>query len=119
MSAAMKYFVDGTLHSWVSGSLVGKPAAVFTSTGSLHGGQESTLLTMMMPLLHHGMLLVGLPYTEPELSSTQSGGTPYGASHWAGTDGQRPVDEVEMRLARALGKRVASVALAMKQAGRA
>ncbi|NBV89641.1 MAG: NAD(P)H:quinone oxidoreductase [Betaproteobacteria bacterium] len=116
MSAAMKYFVDGTLNTWLSGGLVGKPAAVFTSTGSLHGGQETTLLTMMLPLLHHGMVLVGVPYSEPMLAATQSGGTPYGASHWAGSDGQRPVDETEKALARALGKRVASTALALKRA---
>ncbi|MEY4014565.1 MAG: repressor binding protein [Pseudomonadota bacterium] len=119
MSASMKYFVDGTLSTWISGGLVGKPAAVFTSTGSLHGGQEATLLTMMVPLMHHGMLLVGLPYSEPELAATQSGGTPYGASHWAGSDGQRPVNETEKSLARALGKRVATVSLALKQANRA
>ncbi|MFM1859992.1 MAG: NAD(P)H:quinone oxidoreductase [Burkholderiaceae bacterium] len=118
MAAAMKYFVDGTLNTWIAGGLVGKPAAVFTSTGSLHGGQEATLLTMMVPLMHHGMLLVGLPYSEPALSASQSGGTPYGASHWAGSDGQRPVDEVEKSLARALGKRVATVSLALKRAAR-
>lgn len=114
MSAAMKYFVDSTLNTWISGELVGKPAAVFTSTSSLHGGQETTLITMMMPLLHHGMILVGLPYSEPQLSTTQSGGTPYGASHWAGPDGQRPVDEHERALAHALGRRLASTALALK-----
>ncbi|MEY2776888.1 MAG: NAD(P)H:quinone oxidoreductase [Pseudomonadota bacterium] len=116
MAAAMKYFVDGTLNTWISGGLVGKPAAVFTSTGSLHGGQEATLLSMMLPLLHHGMVIVGLPYSEPQLASTQSGGTPYGASHWAGSDGARAVDEHERALAHALGRRVAQVALALKAA---
>ena len=86
MAAAMKYFLDGTTALWLNGALIDKPAAVFTSTGSLHGGQESTLLTMMLPLLHHGMVMVGLPYSEPALSATRTGGTPYGASHWAGSD---------------------------------
>ncbi len=116
MAAAMKYFVDGTLNSWIAGDLVGKPAAVFTSTGSLHGGQESTLLSMMLPLLHHGMLLVGLPYSEADLAATRSGGTPYGASHWAGSDGKQPVSPEELRLAHALGRRVA--AISQKLAGR-
>ena len=111
MSAAMKYFIDGSLTAWLAGDLVGKPAGVFTSTGSLHGGQESTLLSMMLPLLHHGMLIVGLPYSEPDLGATQTGGTPYGASHVAGTDGRRPVSAEEHRLAQALGRRVAEVAL--------
>lgn len=110
MSAAMKYFIDQTLPQWLSGDLIGKPAAVFTSTGSLHGGQESTLLSMMLPLLHHGMLMVGIPYSEPDLAKTASGGTPYGASHVAGGDGTRPVTEEELRLARALGKRTAEIA---------
>lgn len=117
MAAAMKYFVDGTLNTWLSGDLTGKPAAVFTSTGSLHGGQESTLLSMMLPLLHHGCLMVGLPYREPDLSSTKTGGTPYGASHLAGGDGQLPLSEEERRLARALGARVARAALAVRGHG--
>ncbi|MFW5816574.1 MAG: NAD(P)H:quinone oxidoreductase [Wenzhouxiangella sp.] len=110
MAAAVKYFLDGTAGEWFSGTLAGKPAAVFTSTGSLHGGQEATLLSMMLPLLHHGMLLVGLPYSEPELSTTRSGGTPYGASHLAGKDSDRELDEDEARLCRALGRRVAELA---------
>jgi NAD(P)H dehydrogenase (quinone) len=107
MASAMKYFLDGTASQWLSGTLSGKPAVVFTSTGSLHGGQEATLLSMMIPLLHHGMLVMGLPYTEPELMTTESGGTPYGATHWAGVDGKRPVTEDEKRLAIALGRRLA------------
>lgn len=110
MAAAMKYFWDGTATDWLSGTLVGKPACVFTSTGSLHGGQESTLLSMMLPLLHHGMLLLGLPYTHPELMTTASGGTPYGASHWAGVDGATPVSEDSRKLAIALGHRLAETA---------
>lgn len=113
MAAAMKYFVDGTLNTWLAGDLIGKPAGVFTSTGSLHGGQETTLLSMMLPLLHHGALLVGIPYSEADLTNTQSGGTPYGASHLAGQDGQRPVTEEEWRLAHALGRRVAETARAL------
>lgn len=111
MAAPLKYFLDGTGAQWFSGTLSGKPACVFTSTGSQHGGQETTLVSMMTPLLHHGMLIVGLPYTEPDLMSTATGGTPYGASHVAGVDGQRPVDDVERRLAVALGRRLASTAL--------
>lgn len=111
MAASLKYFLDGTGAQWFSGTLAGKPACVFTSTGSLHGGQESTLLSMMTPLLHHGMLIVGLPYTEPDLMTTTTGGTPYGASHVAGMDGQRPVDDTERRLAVALGRRLAVTAL--------
>ncbi len=110
MAAPMKYFVDQTLAQWLSGSLIGKPAGVFTSTGSLHGGQETTLLSMMLPLLHHGMLIVGLPYSEKDLLTTSSGGTPYGASHLAGGDSARPVTDEEIRLARALGQRVAQTA---------
>lgn len=110
MAAAVKYFLDGTAPEWLGGALRDKPAGVFTSTASLHGGQESTLLTMAVPLLHHGMLLVGLPYSEQELSSTRSGGTPYGASHVTfGQDGA-PLTDEEAHLARALGKRVATVA---------
>jgi len=111
MAAPLKYFIDGTSDLWLSGTMVGKPAAVFTSTGSLHGGNESTLLTMMLPLLHHGMLLVGLPYSEPALSATETGGTPYGASHVAGTGGKpRPLSKDEIALCQALGKRVAETA---------
>jgi len=111
MAAPMKYFLDSTSALWLRGALEGKPAAVFTSTGTMHGGQETTLLSMMLPLLHHGMLLVGVPYTEPELSSTQSGGTPYGASHVAGSNGERPITAEEQRLCGALGRRLATVAL--------
>lgn len=111
MAAPLKYFLDGTAPEWLSGALAGKPAGVFTSTASMHGGQESTLLSMMLPLLHHGMLLVGIPFTEPLLSSTRAGGTPYGASHLAGARGELPVGEEERALARALGRRVAAAAL--------
>lgn len=107
MAAAMKYFLDGTSAQWLSGTLSGKPAAVFTATGSLHGGQESTLLSMMIPLLHHGMMVMGLPYTMPELMTTESGGSPYGATHWSGVDGNRPITDDEKRLAVALGRRLA------------
>ena len=110
MAAAMKYFLDGTATDWLAGTLSGKPAVVFTSTGSLHGGQEATLLSMMIPLLHHGMLVMGLPYTHPELMNTASGGSPYGATHWAGIDGDKPVTEDEKRLAIALGRRLAETA---------
>jgi NAD(P)H dehydrogenase (quinone) len=115
MAAAMKYFWDGTASDWLSGTLVGKPACVFTSTGSLHGGQESTLLSMMLPLLHHGMLIMGLPYTQPELMSTSSGGSPYGASHWAGIDGKLPITEESRKLAIALGRRLAETALQLQK----
>jgi NAD(P)H dehydrogenase (quinone) len=111
MAAAMKYFWDGTSAEWLGGTLAGKPACVFTSTGSLHGGQESTLLSMMLPLLHHGMLLLGLPYTLPELMTTASGGTPYGASHWSGLNGDRPLTEDSRSMAIALGRRLAQTAL--------
>jgi NAD(P)H dehydrogenase (quinone) len=111
MAAALKYFLDGTSALWARGALVGKPAAVFTSTASLHGGQESTLLSMMLPLLHHGMLILGLPYTLPEVSATASGGTPYGASHWAGPADDRPLTEEERRLCLALGHRLAETAI--------
>ncbi len=107
MAAPLKYFLDQTSSLWLSGAMIDKPAAVFTSTTSMHGGQESTLLSMMLPLLHHGMIITGLPYSEPGLMSTSTGGTPYGASHWAGSDSKRPVDEVEAGLCRALGQRVA------------
>ncbi len=115
MAAPLKHFLDGTGAEWVSGTLVGKPAAVFTSTSTMHGGQESTLLSMMLPLLHHGAVIVGLPFTEPLLSSTRTGGSPYGATHVSGTDGQLPISEDEKALARALGKRLAETA--MKLAG--
>ncbi|MBY0436988.1 MAG: NAD(P)H:quinone oxidoreductase [Burkholderiales bacterium] len=111
MAAPMKHFLDGTGGLWARGALAGKPAAVFTSTGTQHGGQESTLLTMMLPLLHHGMLLVGIPYTEPELSSTRTGGTPYGASHVAGDQADQPVSADEKALCIALGRRLADLSL--------
>jgi NAD(P)H dehydrogenase (quinone) len=110
MAAPLKHFLDSTGAEWASGVLAGKPAAVFTATSTMHGGQESTLLSMALPLLHHGMLLVGLPYTEPALTATQSGGTPYGASHVAGAKGDNPISEHERELARALGRRLADVA---------
>ncbi|HTV52436.1 MAG TPA: NAD(P)H:quinone oxidoreductase [Steroidobacteraceae bacterium] len=111
MAAPLKYFLDGTGDLWLSGALVDKPAAVFTSTQSLHGGQEATLLSMMLPLLHHGMVLAGLPYTEAALSATRYGGTPYGASHAAGSDRARVLCAEEQQLAQALGRRVARIAL--------
>jgi NAD(P)H dehydrogenase (quinone) len=111
MAAPMKYFLDGTTSLWLKGALIGKPAAVFTSTGSMHGGQETTLVTMMLPLLHHGMLMVGLPYSESELSSTSTGGTPYGASHVGGAADDRPISDDERKLCIALGKRLAETAL--------
>ncbi|WVH09446.1 MAG: Flavoprotein WrbA [Fluviibacter phosphoraccumulans EoVTN8] len=110
MAAPMKYFWDGTVTSWLSGELIGKPAAVFTSSGSMHGGNESTLLSMMLPLFHHGMLLLGLPYSEVALSETQSGGTPYGASHIAGTNGNSTLTADEISLGKSLGKRLAETA---------
>lgn len=114
MAAPMKYFLDGTIAGWVNGALSGKPAGVFTSSSSMHGGQESTLLSMMLPLLHHGALLVGLPYSEADLSSTRSGGTPYGASHVAGSDGDPQLSDEERRLAQALGRRIAGIALSLR-----
>jgi NAD(P)H dehydrogenase (quinone) len=111
MAAAMKYFLDGTSAEWFSGALAGKPGAVFTSTASLHGGQESTLLSMMLPLLHHGMIMVGLPYTEPGIIKTRSGGTPYGASQFSGWEGENALDSTESELCKALGRRVAGIAL--------
>lgn len=110
MAAPMKHFLDSTPAEWASGALVGKPAAVFTSTGTMHGGQESTLLSMLTPLLHHGMLIVGIPFTEAALNTTTTGGTPYGASHVAGINRDRPISDDERTLARALGRRVADVA---------
>ena len=110
MAAPMKYFWDSTAAEWSAGTLAGKPACVFTSTASQHGGQESTLLSMMLPLLHHGMLLVGLPYTETALSATRSGGTPYGASHLAGVGGDPTLSDEERQLAFAQGRRLAAIA---------
>lgn len=110
MAAPMKYFIDQTSGLWLSGSLVNKPAAVFSSTSSLHGGQESTLLSMMLPLFHLGFVLLGIPYTEADLNTTVSGGTPYGASHVAGLSGKNPLTDEEQRLCFALGKRLAGVA---------
>jgi NAD(P)H dehydrogenase (quinone) len=110
MAAPLKHFLDSTSAEWASGTLVGKPAGVFTSTSTMHGGQESTLLSMMLPLLHHGMLIVGLPFTEAAINRTTSGGTPYGASHVAGTANDRPLSDEERDLARALGRRVATFA---------
>ena len=110
MAAPLKYFIDTTSGLWLGGHLSGKPATLFTSTSSMHGGQETTLLSMMLPLMHHGMLIVGLPYSETDLLHTDAGGTPYGASHVAGVDSDRPLSEAEQRLCRALGKRVADIA---------
>jgi NAD(P)H dehydrogenase (quinone) len=115
MASAMKYFLDGTGGLWMKHALAGKPATLFTSTGSMHGGQESTLLTMMLPLLHHGMLIIGLPYSEPELGTTQSGGTPYGASHVAGLAGNQPITDAEKKLCLAQGRRLAQTALKLAQ----
>lgn len=114
MAAPMKYFWDSTMTTWASGDLVGKPAAVFTSSGSMHGGNETTLLSMMLPLFHHGMLLMGLPYTLPELSETTSGGSPYGPSHIAGSIGNPTLSKTEINLAKALGKRLAETALKLR-----
>ncbi len=109
MAAPLKAFIDTTSDLWLSGALIDKPAVVFTSTSSLHGGQESTLLSMMLPLIHHGMLILGVPYSEAALLDTRSGGTPYGASHFAGADNQRRLDQHEIGIARALGRRLAEV----------
>jgi NAD(P)H dehydrogenase (quinone) len=115
IAAPLKHFLDGTTSLWLSGALAGKPAAVFTSTGTQHGGQESTLLSMMVPLLHHGMVLVGIPYTEPALAATASGGTPYGPSHVAGlAPSPRPLTTEEEQLCFALGKRVAEIAIKLR-----
>jgi len=111
MAAPMKHFWDGTSDLWLRGTLAGKPAALFTSTASLHGGQETTLVSMMLPLLHHGMLIVGLPYTERELFDTRSGGSPYGATHVSGLASDRAFDDAERSLCRALGRRLATTAL--------
>ncbi len=111
MAAPLKFFLEQTSNQWLAGALSGKPASVFTSTGSLHGGQESTLLSMMLPLLHHGMVISGLPYSEPDLLKTRTGGTPYGASHVAGDDNQQALSEEEIRLCKAQGKRMAELAV--------
>jgi NAD(P)H dehydrogenase (quinone) len=116
MAAPLKHFLDGTGSLWLSGVLAGRPAAVFTSTRTLHGGQEATLLSMMLPLLHHGMYLVGLPYTERALNETRSGGTPYGASHVATQGAAATLTEDEKVLAHALGRRVASLAVRLLRA---
>jgi NAD(P)H dehydrogenase (quinone) len=116
MAAPLKYFLDGTAALWLSGALAGKPAGVFTSTQTLHGGQETTLVSMMLPLLHHGMLLVGLPYTERALNETTSGGTPYGASHVSGANGTTALTDAEKTLAQALGRRVAELAVQLARA---
>lgn len=113
MAAPLKYFLDSTSTLWLEGALIGKPAGVFTSTSSLHGGQETTLISMLLPLLHHGMLVLGLPYSAPELMNTRSGGTPYGASHHAGADNKLPLSEDEKTLCRALGRRLAETVYTM------
>ncbi len=114
MAAPMKYFLDGTSSLWLSGKLVNKVAAVFSSTASLHGGQEMTLMSMMIPLIHLGYIMLGIPYTESDLNTTKSGGTPYGATHWSGSDGKNPVTEEEQRLCFAMGKRLAEIAQKLK-----
>ncbi len=111
MAAPMKYFLDSTSSLWLNGALVNKPACVFTSSGSMHGGNETTLLSMMLPLLHHGMLILGIPYSEPSLATTQSGGTPYGASHIGGAMNDKPMTDEEKKLCIAMGKRLAETAL--------
>jgi len=111
MAAPMKHFIDQTSSLWLSGKLVNKPAAVFSSTASLHGGQETTLLSMMLPLFHLGFMILGIPYTEPDLNTTRSGGTPYGATHYTGPDGKNPFTDEEQRLCFALGKRLAETTL--------
>ena len=111
MAAPMKYFLDGTTSLWLKGALIGKPAAVFTSSGSMHGGNETTLLTMMLPLMHHGMLMLGVPYSEPSLVNTTTGGTPYGASHIGGAMDDKPLSDDEKKICLALGKRLAETAL--------
>jgi NAD(P)H dehydrogenase (quinone) len=113
MAAPLKYFLDSTADAWLSGTLAGKPAGVFTSTSTLHGGQETTLISMMLPLLHHGMVVLGLPYTEPALNRTKTGGTPYGASHVAGLDSKQLLSEDEKQLCSVLGRRVAQLAAAI------
>jgi len=115
MAAPMKYFLDSASSVWLGGNLVNKPAAVFSSTSSLHGGQETTLLSMMLPLMHLGCILIGIPYTEADLSTTTSGGTPYGATHHTGQDGKNPLSAEEQRLCFAMGKRLADIAAKLKQ----
>ena len=115
MASALKYFLDGTGGQWLAGALVGKPAAVFTSTSSLHGGQETTLLSMMLPLLHHGMMVLGIPYSEPELLTTRTGGAPYGATHLAGPNSDQAITDEERRLCVALGRRLAQTARALEE----
>jgi NAD(P)H dehydrogenase (quinone) len=117
MAAPMKYFIDSTSSLWLSGALIDKPACVFSSSSSLHGGQESTLLSMMLPLLHHGMVLAGLPYSATELLETRAGGTPYGATHVSGSDGKAQLDELEAALALQQGKRLGQLALNLLQKG--
>jgi NAD(P)H dehydrogenase (quinone) len=117
MAAPLKHFIDGTSALWLSGALIDRPAGAFTSTSSLHGGQEATLLSMMLPLLHHGMVYCGIPYSESALMNTRGGGTPYGASHWAGGRERRAPDADELVLCRALGRRVGRLALALQRAG--
>jgi NAD(P)H dehydrogenase (quinone) len=114
MAAALKYFIDGSGGIWASGALIDKPVATFTSSSSLHGGQETTQLTMAIPMLHHGMLYCGIPYSEPALNATSTGGTPYGASHVAGPGSDRPISEHEAELCQALGKRLASLSLRLR-----
>ena len=116
MAAPLKYFLDSTITEWLSGTLAGKPAGVFTSTSTQHGGQETTLVSMMLPLLHHGMLIVGIPYTEPALTRTRGGGSPYGASHVAGASDQNAIDDDERMLARVLGRRIAEVSARLERA---
>ena len=115
MAAPLKHFLDGTSLLWQRGALAGKPACVFTSTASLHGGQETTLLSMMLPLFHHGMLVMGLPYTLPEMNATRTGGTPYGSSHFAGIADDQPVTDAERTLCIAQGKRLAEIALQLSK----
>ncbi len=114
MAAPLKHFLDTTGDLWLSGALIGKPAGAFTSTGSLHGGQESTLLSMMLPLLHHGMVLCGVPYTEQALNDTTAGGTPYGPSHWAGTGAPQPLTDAEKAICQTLGQRLAQLAVKLQ-----
>ena len=114
MAAALKYYLDGTNDLWMAGDLIDKPAGVFTSTSSLHGGQETTLTSMMLPLFHHGIMLLGIPYSESALIHTREGGTPYGPSHWANTDNKQPVSEHEAQLCKALGNRLAKTALKLQ-----
>lgn len=115
MAAPLKYFIDSTSSLWLSGALINKPAGVFSSTSSMHGGQETTLLSMMLPLLHHGMLISGVPYSEPALFSTEKGGTPYGATHVAGNDSNQPLSEDELTICHSQGKRLATLALKLSQ----